>query len=80
MSGSIRGNITPIGVIAIVTATSNGKSFSSVTNASGDFLIAGVPVGTYDVTVTPDLPMLSITVTGIEVALGVSTNVGTLAL
>ena len=80
MSGSIKGNITPIGVIAIVTATANGISFSSVTNASGDFLIAGVPVGTYDVTVTPDLPMLSVTVTGIEVALGVSTNVGTLAL
>jgi len=80
MSGSIRGSITPIGVIALVTATSNGVNFSSVTNANGDFLIDGIPVGTYDVTVTPDLPLLSVTVTGIKVTLGVSTNLGTLAL
>lgn len=80
MSGSIRGSITPIGVIALVTATSNGVTFSSVTNANGDFLIDGVPVGTYDVTVTPDLPLLPVTVTGIRVTLGVSTNLGILAL
>ena len=80
MSGSIRGSITPVGVIALVAATSNGVNFSSVTNANGDFLIDGIPVGTYDVTVTPDLPLLSVTVTGIKVTLGVSTNLGTLAL
>jgi hypothetical protein len=80
MTGSIRGSITPIGVIALVTATSNGVNFSSVTNANGDFLIDGIPVGTYDVTVTPDLPLLSVTVTGIKVTLGASTNLGTLAL
>lgn len=80
MSGSIRGSITPIGVIALVTATSNGVTFSSVTNANGDFLIDGVPVGTYDVTVTPHLPLLPVTVTGIRVTLGVSTNLGILAL
>lgn len=80
MSGSIRGSITPIGVIALVTATSNGVNFSSLTNANGDFLIDGVPVGTYDVTVTPDLPLLPVTVTGIRVTLGVSTNLGILAL
>lgn len=80
MSGSIRGSITPIGVIALVTATYNGVTFSSVTNANGDFLIDGVPVGTYDVTVTPDLPLLPVTVTGIRVTLGVSTNLGILAL
>ena len=80
MSGSIRGSITPVGVIALVTATSNGANFSSVTNANGEFLIDGIPVGTYDVTVTPDLPLLSATVTGVQVTLGVSTNLGTLAL
>jgi len=80
ISGSIRGSITPVGVIAAVTATSNGVSFYSSTNANGDFLIAGVPAGTYDVTVTPDLPMVAVTVTGIIVTLGVSTNLGTLAL
>jgi hypothetical protein len=55
-------------------------TFSSVTNANGDFLIDGVPVGTYDVTATPDLPLLPVTVTGIRVTLGVSTNLGILAL
>ncbi len=80
VSGSIRGSITPIGVIALVTATSNGVTYSSVTNANGDFLIDGVPAGIYDITVTPDLPLLSVTVTGKTVTTGVSTDIGILSL
>jgi hypothetical protein len=79
-SGSIRGSITPIGIIALVTATSNGVTFSSVTNANGNFLIDGVPAGIYDITVTPDLPLLSVTVSGKTVTTGVSTNIGILSL
>ena len=80
ISGSIKGSITPIGVIAAVTATSNGLTYSSVTNLSGEFLIAGLPVGTYDITVTPALPRLPVTITGKTVTIGVSTNIGIVVL
>jgi len=80
ISGSIKGSITPIGTIAIVTAISNGITYSSVTNLSGAFLIAGLPVGTYDITVTPTLPLLPVTITGKTVTVGVSTNIGIVVL
>jgi len=80
IAGSIEGTITPIGLIATVTATSNGVSYSSVTNASGAFMIVGLPTGTYDITVTPDLPLLPITVIGKAVVIGASTNIGVVIL
>lgn len=80
INGSITGSISLIGVIATVTATSNEVTYTSVTNVSGQFLIAGLPVGTYDVTVTPDLPLLPVTKTDVAVTLGVSTNVGIITL
>lgn len=80
ISGSIRGSITPIGIIATVTATSNGVTYSSVTNASGAFLLAGLPAGIYDITVTPALPKLPVTITGKTVTIGASTNVGIVIL
>lgn len=76
ISGSIKGSITPIGAIATVTATSAGIAYSSVTNANGNFLIAGLPLGIYDITITPNLPLLPITITGKAVALGASTDLG----
>lgn len=80
ISGSITGSITPVGIIAVVEATSNGTIYSSATNANGEFLIGGLPAGTYDITVTPDLPLLPVTLNGIAVTIGVSTNVGIVAL
>jgi hypothetical protein len=80
ITGSIRGSITPVGAIATVTATSNGISYSSITNINGEFLIAGLPAGTYDVTVTPALPLLPVTVYGVVVTTGVSTNTGIVIL
>jgi len=74
LSGSIKGSITMIGIIAAVTATSNGLTYSSFTNTSGLFLIAGLPAGTYDITITPALPLLPVTITGKTVSIGVSTD------
>ena len=77
VSGSIKGSITPIGTIAAITASSDGLTFySSVSNSNGDFLVAGLPAGTYTITVTPALPLLPVTLTDKTVAVGVSTNVG----
>jgi hypothetical protein len=81
LSGSIKGSITPIGTIATITATSDGLTFySSVSNSNGNFLVAGLPAGTYDITVTPASPLVPVTITGKTVTVGASTNVGVIAL
>ncbi len=80
VSGSIKGKITPVGTVATITATSDGLTFySSVNNSNGDFLVAGLPAGTYDITVTPALPLLPVTLTGKAVTVGASTNIGVIA-
>jgi hypothetical protein len=80
VSGSIRGSIKPVGTIATITATSDVLHYySTVSNSKGDFLVAGLPVGTYDVKVTPALPFLPVTIKGKIVAVGVSTNIGVIA-
>lgn len=77
VSGSVKGSITPIGIIATVTASSDGITlYSSVTNMDGNFLIAGLPEGNYDITITPDLPLLPVTITGTEISVGIVTNLG----
>jgi len=78
VTGSIKGSISPIGENVVVTATSNGVSYSSVTNANGAFLISGLPSGTYSITVTPVLPLLPITIAAKTVVVGVSTDLGIL--
>jgi len=78
-SGSIKGKITPVGTSAYVTATSNGGiSYSSNVSPTGDFLIMGLPAGTYSITITPSLPLLPITQNNIVVNTGVASNVGIL--
>jgi hypothetical protein len=76
ISGSIKGQISPINIGAVVTATSNGATYSTVANSNGYFMLAGLPAGTYSIIVTPDLPLLPITITGKTVAVGVSTDLG----
>ena len=80
ISGSIKGKISPISLPVTVTATSTLASYSSDVNASGDFLIKGLPAGEYSVTVTPQLPVNPVTKTNITVTTGVSTDVGTISL
>ncbi|MBP6732598.1 MAG: DUF4382 domain-containing protein [Chitinophagales bacterium] len=79
LNGAIRGSITPIGALVAVTATSNGVSYSSATNANGEFLLSGLPAGTYDVTLTPAFPSLPITVSGVVVTTGTTSNIGVVA-
>lgn len=79
INGSIKGNITPVGFIAVVTATSGTETYTSVTNDNGYFLVAGLPAGTYAVTVTPALPLLPLTIPGKVVVAGASTNLGLIA-
>jgi hypothetical protein len=76
VSGSIKGSVSPITRNVLVTATSNGVTYTSVTAGNGSFLIAGLPLGIYDITITPILPLLPITLAGKVVGVGASTDLG----
>lgn len=79
LGGSIKGKITPVGTIASVTATST-ISYSSNVNANGDFMLLGLPPGTYSITVNPASPLNPVTQNNITVTIGVSTDIGTITL
>lgn len=77
ISGSVKGKITPAGTTAYVTATSStGLAYSSNVYATGDYLIKGIPSGSYSLTITPRFPLLPITVNNVSVTTGVTTNLG----
>ncbi len=76
LSGSIKGKVVPSGVFATVVATSGPNSYSSVVNANGEFIIAGLPPGNYSLTVTPITPYNTATINNINVSIGITTNVG----
>ena len=80
ISGSIKGKISPIGSLDIVTATSVLASYSSIVNVKGDFMIKGLPAGIYSITITPLLPALPVIQTNVTVATGVSTDIGTISM
>lgn len=83
ISGSIAGNVTPVaaGFAAIATLnTDTTKVFSSVTDGSGNFLIKGVPAGTYRLVVTPPAPLVADTIFNVIVINGLTSSVGLVAL
>jgi hypothetical protein len=79
ITGNIKGDITPIGEMAAVSATSStGVVYSSNVNAQGQFQISGLLPGTYSFTITPSLPLLPVTQSNVVVTVGTSTNLGTI--
>lgn len=81
ISGNIKGKITPVGSSAVVTAVDvvTNLSYSTSVSATGDFLLMGLPSGTYTVTVTPVLPLLPVIKSTIVVTVGNTTDLGTTA-
>ena len=78
--GNIKGTITPVGVLAVVTATSSSNVvYSSSVNALGQFQVSGLPVGVYSVTVTPKLPLLPVTQANVSVTAAASTSLTPIA-
>lgn len=76
LNGSIRGSIAPIGAFVLVEATKGSDTYTSVTNAQGQFLISGLESGTYTVTLTPPAPFMPVTINNVQVTAGANTNVG----
>lgn len=76
LSGSIKGTISPANLIATVTAIRDSIPYSTVTNDNGNFLLPGLPAGTYKVTITPPLPLQPVTILNKIVNIGSSTDLG----
>jgi hypothetical protein len=80
-SGAIKGNVQPPAAQPVMFAISNGDTLSAIPDATtGDYLIRGVPAGTWDVTADGNNGYLDQTVTGVAVALGAVAVVDTITL
>ena len=81
ISGSLKGSLSLALKNVVITAKSaDAITYTTTTNKNGAFLFAGLPEGTYDITVTPALPLQPVTITGLVVAAGVTTFTGIIAL
>lgn len=80
LSGAIKGKISHPGVFATVTATSGSNSYSAFVNSAGEFIIPGLPPGTYSLTVSPAAPYSTATVNPVVVVTGATTDVGTIQI
>ena len=79
LTGLIKGNITPAGISATVSATSNDTWYSNVTS-SGNFMVMGLYPGIYSVTVTPAPPKSPFIKENVSVVAGQTTDIGTISL
>jgi hypothetical protein len=79
ISGIIKGKVSPIGTAAVVNATSStGLSYTTNVDVNGDFQLLGLPPETYTITITPTSPLLPMTITGVIVTTGETTDIGTI--
>lgn len=78
-TGAIAGIVLPTGIITTITAVSDdgNTEVSTNTNAEGEFMLNGLPEGTYDLTfeVNPDLGLEPITIPDIQVETGLTTQI-----
>lgn len=76
LTGSIQGSLSQPNVSAVITAVSGNGSYSSIANTTGQFIVKGIPVGTYSVTIVPAAPHNSVTLNNVNVTTGSATAVG----
>lgn len=80
-SGSINGIITPANTYTMVTAVSSTNvSFTTIANKDGYFLLSGIPTGTYKIIINPVAPFHEITINDVAVTIGVTSQLGSIAL
>lgn len=75
-TGSVHGSIvTPLALPATVSVTDGTNIYTTLTDANGNFLVRGLPVGTYSFVITPKLPYQPVTVANIVVTVGNRTQI-----
>lgn len=85
MLGSIKGKIAPTGLalVTVVNATDPTMTYSTPVNATtGEYLVVGLPSGTYNVTVTTGtiaVPKLTV-INNVIVTGGLTTDMGIIAI
>lgn len=80
-TGNITGSVSPIGLASVCIAGSGGQSVCTMTDLTGHFTIQAINTGSYSVTVTPTLPLLSAqTVSNVSVTAGSTTSLGVITL
>lgn len=81
-SGAIAGSIFPADIQTMITATEGETSISSYANATGEFLLSGVPEGSYTVTIESDndLDYQPIIIENVNVVQGDITDMGEIEL
>ncbi|UQD57161.1 DUF4382 domain-containing protein [Flavobacterium sp. K5-23] len=80
ISGVIKGKISPLGTQSIIEVKVNGNSYSTIVNAQGNFLIMGLPEGSYEVSFTPRMDFKQTILNNIIVTKGKTTDIGTTSL
>jgi len=78
-SGGIKGIVSPLNVQTYVMAVAGGDTLGTYADASGNFLIAGAPAGTYTVTFTAAGFQVQL-VNGVVVTVGNVTDMGTIVM
>ena len=81
-TGSITGAISMVGSVVGVTATSlaSGLSYSTTTQANGQFTLSGLAAGTYSISLTPPFPIQPVAAGNVTVSTGAATSMGTINL
>ncbi|SEA27814.1 protein of unknown function [Flavobacterium gillisiae] len=86
ISGAIKGTITPIGALAVATATNlvTLETYSTNVNVEGKFLVMGLPAGKYSLTITPDITIVpalkEVKVDNIDVEIGQTKIIAAISL
>ncbi len=82
LSGIIVGSILPIDVQTEITATNGTDIISSFADADGNFMLVGLPEGSYTVTVTPDESsgLVEQVIEDVSVLVGETTDLGQITL
>jgi hypothetical protein len=78
-TGMIAGHISPPSTPVVVTVSGGGHVYSTVEDRNGYFKIKGLAAGTYSVTITPNLPLLPITIPNVSVSVGATSDLGLVA-
>lgn len=81
-TGTISGNVLPLGTLIEVSASNGTDTISAYTNLEGNFLLVGLNPGIYTVTITPDVAsgLTPFVIEDVEVTSESNTNIGNIIL